>query len=424
MKNILVFPCGSEIALEVHRSLQYSTHFRLIGANSIDDHGRFVFETYIGGLPFVTNPAIIPELRKIIQQYNIDAIYPAMDSVIYHLKSKEKELGCKVIAPEANVTEMCFSKLKTYQRLKGIIPVPNIYQIEDEFEYPVFLKPEIGYSAHGTKKVNNKIELLQHLQEEPTCLIMDYLPGEEYTVDCFTDRHRSLLFSGVRVRKRISNGISVNTLPFAGDTTEFTQIIEAVNATIPMRGAWFTQLKRDKDGRLVLMEIAARFGGSSSLFRARGVNFAALTLFDAFDYDVSIYKNEFQVEMDRALDTIYKINIQYNEVFVDYDDCLVMRDGTINHTLMAYLWWCINKGIRLTLLTKHETEIHACLRDLRMDTLFDRVIQITKEQHKSDYIDNREAIYIDDSFAERKEIAENCEIPVFGVDMIKGLMQL
>ena len=228
----------------------------------------------------------------------------------------------------------------------------------------------------------------------------------------------------MRVRKRISNGISVKTLQFAGNTTEFTQIIEAINATIPMRGAWFTQLKRDKDGHLVLMEIAARFGGSSSLFRARGVNFAALTLFDAFDYDVSIYKNEFQVEMDRALDTIYKINIQYNEVFVDYDDCLVMRDGTINHTLMAYLWWCINKDIRLTLLTKHETEIHACLREHRMDTLFDRVIQITKQQHKSDYIDNREAIYIDDSFAERQEIAQNCKIPVFGVDMIKGLIQL
>ena len=262
------------------------------------------------------------------------------------------------------------------------------------------------------------------MQDEPTCLIMDYLPGEEYTVDCFTDRHRNLLFSGVRIRKRISNGISVNTLPFAGDTTEFTQIIEAINATIPMRGAWFTQLKRDKDGHLVLMEIAARFGGSSSLFRAQGVNFASLTLFDAFDHDVSICKNEFQVEMDRALDTIYKINIQYNEVFVDYDDCLVMRDGTINHTLMAYLWWCINRNIRLTLLTKHETEIHACLKELRMDHLFDRVIQIAPDQHKSDFIDNNEAIFIDDSFAERQEVSIRHKIPVFSIDMIKGLVQL
>jgi len=423
MKNILVFPCGSEIALEVHRSLQHSTHFRLIGANSIDDHGRFVFDTYIGGLPFVTNPAIIPNLRKIIQQYNIDAIYPAMDSVIYYLKSKEKELGCKVIAPEADVTEMCLSKLKTYQRLKGIIPVPELYKPDDKLEYPVFMKPEIGYSAHGTKKVNNKTELLQHLQEEPTCLIMDYLPGEEYTVDCFTDRHRNLLFSGVRVRKRISNGISVNTLPFDGDTSEFTPIIEAINATIPMRGAWFTQLKRDKNGHLVLMEIAARFGGSSSLFRARGVNFAALTLFDAFDYDVSVFADNFPVEMDRALDTIFKIGIKYNEVFVDYDDCLVMADGTVNYSLMAYLWWCINKKIRITLLTKHRTEIHACLRNLRMNSFFDRVIQLSPDQHKSDFIDNKDAIFIDDSFAERQEIFTKCGIPTFGVDMIGSLLQ-
>ena len=29
-KNILVFPCGSEIALEFYRSVHFSPHFRLI----------------------------------------------------------------------------------------------------------------------------------------------------------------------------------------------------------------------------------------------------------------------------------------------------------------------------------------------------------------------------------------------------------
>jgi hypothetical protein len=42
-KNVLVFPCGSEIGLEVYRSLKHSIHFNLIGANSVDDHGRVVF---------------------------------------------------------------------------------------------------------------------------------------------------------------------------------------------------------------------------------------------------------------------------------------------------------------------------------------------------------------------------------------------
>ena len=54
-KNILVFPCGSEVALEIYRFLRHSTHFHLIGANSVDDHGKFVFEYYIGGLPYVNS---------------------------------------------------------------------------------------------------------------------------------------------------------------------------------------------------------------------------------------------------------------------------------------------------------------------------------------------------------------------------------
>ena len=48
MKRILVFPCGSEIALEIYRSLKYSIHFELVGASSIDDHGKFVYKEYIG----------------------------------------------------------------------------------------------------------------------------------------------------------------------------------------------------------------------------------------------------------------------------------------------------------------------------------------------------------------------------------------
>ena len=421
MKNILVFPCGSEIALEIYRSLRYSTHFKLIGANSLDDHGKFVFETYIGGVPFVTNPDIIPTLCHIVKEYQIDAIYPAMDSVIACLKNHEAELGCKVIAPAADVTNLCLSKLRTYQTLQGIIPVPHIYTTENVPSFPVFLKPEIGYSAHGTKKVNNRQELLKHLEEEPTCLIMDYLPGEEYTVDCFTNRQRQLLFMGARIRKRISNGISVNTLPYDGDLNEFRNIVEAINSTIPMRGAWFAQFKRDVNGQLVLMEIAARFGGSSSLFRARGVNFASLTLFDAFDYDVSICANNYAVEMDRALDTIFQLGISYNEVFVDYDDCLVMENGEVNPELMAFLWKCINRNVQITLLTKHKTDIHTCLNEHRLKSVFDRIIHIDPKDNKADYIDNTSAIFIDDSFAERKNIAERCNIPVFDVSMIPML---
>lgn len=44
-----------------------------------------------------------------------------------------------------------------------------------------------------------------------------------------------------------------------------------------------------------------------------------------------------------------------------------------------------------------------------------------KNIKKYKYIDNRNAIFIDDSFAERKSIKENCGLNVFSVDMVEVL---
>src|SRR5665213_4206811 len=116
-KNILVFPCGSEIALEIFRSLKYSTHFNLIGGSSTDDHGKYIYEDYIGGIPYITDENFIPVMKKIADDRNIDAIYPTMDAVIVELKKHEEELGCKVISADLAVVETCLSKSETYKQL-------------------------------------------------------------------------------------------------------------------------------------------------------------------------------------------------------------------------------------------------------------------------------------------------------------------
>ena len=67
-KRILVFPCGSEIALEIHRSVAKSSHFELIGANSVSDHGRFVYQNYIPNLPMVTDASFIPAMKALVKK--------------------------------------------------------------------------------------------------------------------------------------------------------------------------------------------------------------------------------------------------------------------------------------------------------------------------------------------------------------------
>lgn len=421
-KNILVFPCGSEVALEIYRSLQYSIHFNLIGANSVDDHGKFVFENYIGGLPFANDTqSFIPEIKKIVQEYKIDAIYPAMDAVIDVLKQHEAELGCAVIAAPAATTAICLSKSKTYAMLKDIIVTPKVFPALDEnCTYPVFLKPDIGYGSRGVKKALKKEEALSHLQNYPGSLILEYLPGKEYTIDCFTNFEGKLLYAGSRERKRIVNGISVNTSTMKSDA-RFQQIAESINQKLDFNGAWFFQVKERADGTLVLMEIAARMGGSSSVYRIKGVNFAMMSAFNAFKIPVSVLDNAYQVEMDRALDCKYKVNLKFQHVYIDFDDVVILNDK-VNTDIVQLVFSFINQGKQIHLITKHERGIHESLKQYRLQNLFDEVIHLKKEDNKWRHIIEQDAIFIDDSFAERKEVKDNLGLAVFAPDMIKDII--
>lgn len=423
MKRILVFPCGSEIALEIHRSLKYSTHFELIGASSIDDHGKFVFEEYIGDLPFVTSPSFILSIKKIVKEKNIDAIFPAMDLVLDVLKKNEHVIGCKVVGSSYDTIHVCTSKMRTYDYLKDVVKVPQIYEENKIDSYPVFVKPEIGYGARGAKLITSYDMLQEYKKEYPDSICCEYLSGEEYTLDCFTDRHGNLLFSAPRLRRRIVNGISVNTIPVPDVNKEFITIAQIINEKMHFRGAWFVQLKRDRNGVLTLLEIAARLGGSSALYRNLGVNFALLTLFDAFNYDVEIFYNSYDIELDRALDDIYRISISYNEVFVDFDDCILRNNGSLNIELISFLFQCVNEKKKITLLTRHRYNIYQSLKKYRIEELFDRIVHITDGAKKSQYIDNVDSIFIDDSFMERKDVAEHLHVPVFSPDMIKSLLK-
>lgn len=421
--NILVFPCGSEIALELHRSLIHSKHFNLIGASSVDDHGRFVYNNYIGEVPFVTDENFILSIKEIVCKNNIKAIYPTMDLAITILKRNENLLGCKVISSPIETVEICMSKLKTYNILKDYILTPIVFEYEKIDRYPVFMKPDVGYGSRGCVKINDKQELTIQYNKRNDYLFCEYLTGDEYTVDCFTDRNRKLVCCLPRMRKRIQNGISVATIPVEESiASEFSKIINIINEKIILRGAWFAQFKRNSEGKLCLLEIASRYGGSSSLFRVVGINFAQLSLYDAFDIDVDIIKNNYTVEMDRALDNRYKLDLRYNEVFVDFDDCVLIDSNKVNTSLISYLYQCINNGIKISLLTRHKGNLKDKLEQLRIIGLFDRIIHISKDEKKSNYIDNINSIFIDDSYTERKDVCLTCGIPVFSVDMVECLM--
>jgi hypothetical protein len=421
-KNVLVFPCGSEIGLEIHRSLSFSTHFNLFGGSSVSDHGEYVYQNYIGDIPIVESVGFLDTINKVIKENAIDFIIPAHDSVLLALALERfaGKLDAALVASPLDTCELTRSKSLTYKRFSGVIPTPEIYDPSQTAVFPVFLKPDIGQGSKGTYTANSVTDVAFYLSKDPTLLVLEYLPGKEYTIDCFTNRDGNLLFAEGRERSRISNGISVNSMSVKDK--EFYELATIINRTINFRGAWFFQMKRRANGELVLMEIGPRIAGTMGLVRNKGVNLALMSLFDAMDYQVSVAENDIELDIDRALQNSYRHNIKYDHIYLDFDD-MVIYEGKINPAIMAFVFQSFNKGKKVTLLTKHKANLAQTLERYHLSGIFDDILWISDEEEKSTYITHKNSIFIDDSFAERKSVAEALGIPTFDSSMIESLME-
>ena len=340
------------------------------------------------------------------------------------LKKNEDRLDCKVIGSSTHATIVAASKIKTYQLLSAVIPCPEwATELEEVNNYPVFLKPDEGYGSRNVKLAYSREEAEDFLKDKTEQYVhCEFLPDKEYTIDCFSDRKGQLLFAGARERTRVTNGISVSTRAATDHRHFFKTIAEKINKTLSPSGAWFFQMKENSKGQPTLLEVATRLGGSSSYFRAQGVNFAMLSVFDAFNYDVSVHTNRYELEFDRALNTKYKINTAYNTVYVDFDDCIFINNK-VNTQLVEFLYQSINNNKKIILITRHAGLIHQKLDELRITAIFDEVIHLTNKEPKSSFIEEKlQPIFIDDSHAERLEVSVKLNIPVFSPDMVEALL--
>jgi hypothetical protein len=285
----------------------------------------------------------------------------------------------------------------------------------------VFIKPDVGQGSVGAKKINTYDQLKAELEYNKGLVISEYLPGMEYTVDCFTDGEGKLRVVKLRNRERIKAGISVRSRALEADC-DVMKIANKINEKLVFKGAWFFQLKKNENNEYRLMEISARIPGTMGLSRNLGINFPLLTLFVFFGYDVGIIDNGYDIVLDRAFYNSYRIKMNYEYVYVDYDDTIII-DGKVNLMMLTFLYQAREKGKKIVILSKHIGDIYDDMKAYRLcPELFDEIIVLDKNEEKMNYIKEHKAIFIDDSYAERLRVSKALNIPVFDVDMIESLI--
>ncbi len=419
-RQVLVFPAGTEIGLEIFESLRHCKETQLHAAGQdVANHAMFAYDKY-HVIPSIREPGWVEALAALCRELRIDYIFPAYDDVIVALAEHAGELPAQVVSSPLETCLVTRSKRQTYALLDGLIRVPAVYESPAQVVgYPVLVKPERGQGSQGIARVDDAAQLAAAMQAVQDPLICEYLPGEEYTIDCFSDREKGLLFCGARIRQRTRNGISVST-----STTELPGIAEVatrIASRMELRGAWFFQLKRARDGELALLEVAPRIAGSMSAHRVTGVNFALLSIFEQERRPLSVLTNPMPVQLDRALRNRYRHGFRFKTLYIDFDDTIVVN-GRVNLDAISLVYKCIDDGIKVILLTRHAGDIGAELKRCRIAELFDEVVHLRQGEPKSRHIQSQDAIFIDDSFAERREVHAIHGIPTFDVSMIELLL--
>ena len=155
--------------------------------------------------------------------------------------------------------------------------------------------------------------------------------------------------------------------------------------------------------------------------RAFGVNLPLLSLYNSDNIKVDIIKNSYTCQMDRALCSSYRIEYDYNYIYIDLDDVLV-QNSKVNYMVLAFIYKALNENKKIILLTRHSNNPIMTLEKYKIFNLFDEIIHIQDGNNKSNYIKHEDSIFIDDSHRERKDVYVKKRIPVFDVNMIDTLM--
>ena len=145
VRNVLVFPAGTEIGLEINEALRQCKEVRLFGAGvAAPSHAPFAFERF-HILPAINEPNWLSELCALCRRFEIDYVFPAYDDIVVALAREQHQIPAVVLTSSLETCLITRSKRATYQNLQAVLRVPRIIDFPpNPGDYPVIVKPDRG----------------------------------------------------------------------------------------------------------------------------------------------------------------------------------------------------------------------------------------------------------------------------------------
>lgn len=317
MKDITVLStaCGSAFMPGFFKCLNNNgeRNIRIIGVDMQSDPSiNFLVDKFYK-VPSVSSDYYVDSLIDICKKENVDIFFPQMSmELLKILDSKERfeDIGVIVSISSGETLHIANNKLKLYQFMnRRNLQIPKYYLLDEisnlekicsMLGYPekaVCIKITEGSGSRGIRIIDSRksrydlfvnskpnslyttlkdmIEILSEKDRLPEMIVMEYLPGIEYSVDLLANNGEILYMVGRKNNESLMSIAQESTLakePIAYKLC--TDLVRMLN----LDGNIGFDFLYDEEGIPILMDINPRLTATISVSAAGGVNFPYLRI--------------------------------------------------------------------------------------------------------------------------------------------------
>ncbi|MBR1862699.1 MAG: ATP-grasp domain-containing protein [Ruminococcus sp.] len=282
-------------------------NIKIVGVDMCEDPtvGFMVDEFY--HVPPVSDEGYIDIILDICKKEKVDVYFPNISAEVTKAAERSDEfkaLGTVVSIADLSAVEVLNNKLRMYETLSAAgISVPRFYAVHslEDFEkgcselgypdLPVCLKLTGNSGSRGVRIIDSKRDryeifahekpnsffisyeemfaILRSAKKLDEMMLVEYMPGNEYTVDLLAENGKVLYIAG---RENFVSMMSIAQQSVTADDTAAYDISRRTVSLLGYSGNIGFDFMRAADGTPMLMDINPRLTATVSLIAAAGIN--------------------------------------------------------------------------------------------------------------------------------------------------------